>query len=201
LPLDVFVTAVVETSLNKLISESDSAKTQLSQLKGEVLHIELTDVNKSLYFIFSQQLDVLAKFEGEVNCHLSLRIDALPQLRDHNNLTKLIKQDKLDLQGDIKLAQRFAQLLEECKPDIEEWVSQYMGDSLAHMSVQGGKNLACWFKRKANHHQSHFSQVVLEEWRIAPPALEIAHFCDQVTDAEKEVAQLEQRMSQLLENV
>lgn len=82
---------------------------------------------------------MLGNYEGQPDCYLSLNLSVLPELRDQANITRLIKQDKLELEGDIQLAQKFSQLMTDCKPDIEEWLSRVTGDVVAHTLVQGTK--------------------------------------------------------------
>ncbi|KOO12370.1 hypothetical protein AKJ18_24290, partial [Vibrio xuii] len=142
---------------------------------------------------------VLANYEGEPDCYLSLNLAVLPELRDQSNITKLIKQDKLVLEGDIQLAQKFSQLMTDCKPDIEEWLSRATGDVVAHTLVKGAENFGHFVKAQANKHQSHLGQVLTEEWKIAPAPLEVAHFCDQVDELKSHAARVEAKLNQLLE--
>ena len=44
-----------------------------------------------------QQIDVLAYYEGEPDCELALPLTIAPELNDKSNLTRLIKEDKLEL--------------------------------------------------------------------------------------------------------
>ncbi|MGR6860287.1 ubiquinone biosynthesis accessory factor UbiJ [Aliivibrio salmonicida] len=199
MPLEPFVTGVMETGLNTLLKESPESKTALLRLKGKIIHVHLNEVNKDLYFVFSQQqVDILSKFEGKADCYLALNLSVLPQLRDQNNITQLIKQDKLVLEGDLKLAQQFSGLLEELKPDVEEKLSQYTGDIVAHTLVSGVKSSACWVKKQITRQTRHAAEVLTEEWKITPAPLEIAHFCDQVSDVEVQLAELESRLTRLL---
>jgi ubiquinone biosynthesis protein UbiJ len=163
-----------------------------------VIQVHLREFNKSLTFVFSHQLDVLANYEGESDCYLSLSLSVLPELKDQANITKLIKQDKLELEGDIQLAQKFSALLTDCKPDIEEWLSRVTGDVVAHTAVQGAKNLFGFIASQASKHQDHFGQVLTEEWKIAPPPLAIAAFCDDVDDVRSQVERLNARLNALL---
>ncbi|NCO47006.1 MAG: hypothetical protein GW890_11750, partial [Vibrio sp.] len=135
MPFEPLVTAAIETTLNTLIQDDPELVRRLSRLKGQVIQVHLKEFNKTLTFIFSQQIDVLAAYEGESNCYLSLNVSILPELREQANITQLIKQDKLVLEGDIQLAQKFAQLITDCKPDVEEWLSRLTGDVLAHALV------------------------------------------------------------------
>lgn len=199
MPFDPLVTAVIETSLNTLVNDDPDLVRRLSRLKGQIIQVNLKELNKTLTFVFSQQIDVLADYEGQPDCYLSLNLSVLPELREQSNITKLIKQDKLILEGDIQLAQKFAQLMADCKPDLEEWLSRVTGDVVAHTLVQGVKNVGGFVASQANKHQNHFAQVLTEEWKIAPAPLEVAHFCDQVDDVKSAAARLEAKLNALLE--
>ncbi|ELF6481878.1 ubiquinone biosynthesis accessory factor UbiJ [Vibrio fluvialis] len=199
MPFEPLITAVIESSLNTLIKDDPELGRRLARLKGQVIQVHLKEINKTLTFIFSQQIDVLANYEGEPDCYLSLNLSVLPELREQANITKLIKQDKLVLEGDIQLAQKFSQLMTDCKPDIEEWLSRVTGDVVAHTVVQGAKNVGALLSAQLSRHQNHLAQVLTEEWRVAPGPLEIAYFCDQVDDVKSQAARLESRLNQLLE--
>ncbi|EHD2252981.1 SCP2 domain-containing protein [Vibrio vulnificus] len=199
MPFEPLITAVIETSLNVLVKDNPDLEKRLLRLKGQLIQVHLQEVNKTLTFIFSQQIDVLANYEGQPDCYLSLKLAVLPDLKEQANITKLIKQDKLILEGDIQLAQKFAQLISDAKPDVEEWVSRVTGDVVAHSLAQGVKNVGGFVGRQAKKQQHHLAQVITEEWRLAPGPLEVAYFCDQVDDAKSDLARLEARLQKLLE--
>ncbi|MDR9826955.1 SCP2 domain-containing protein [Vibrio sp. FNV 38] len=193
------VTASIETAMNLCVRESNDAQLRLSRLKGKVIRVHLKELNHSLTFIFSQQIDVLADFEGEPDCDLSLSLVVLPDLKDQSNITRLIKQEKLELEGDIQLAQSLAKLLDEAKPDIEEWLSKVTGDALAHSAIYSVKQVGQFVHQRKQRHQRHLAEVLTEEWRIAPAALEVANFCDQVDEVKSHTARIETRLNALLE--
>ncbi|ASU23454.1 hypothetical protein CCZ37_13015 [Vibrio qinghaiensis] len=199
MPFEPLVTAAIETTLNTLIQDDPELVRRLSRLKGQVIQVHLKEFNKTLTFIFSQQIDVLAAYEGESNCYLSLNVSILPELREQANITQLIKQDKLVLEGDIQLAQKFAQLITDCKPDVEEWLSRLTGDVLAHALVQGVKDIGQALQSQQTKYQNHLSQVLTEEWRLLPSSLEVAYFCDQVDDLSSQAARIEAKIQHLLE--
>ncbi|MGL4381970.1 MAG: ubiquinone biosynthesis accessory factor UbiJ [Vibrio sp.] len=198
MPLAPLLTALLETTLNRLISEDPGLIRQRQRLKGKAISLHLREWQQTVTFVFSQQIDVMTGFEGQADCYLALDLSILRQLREQENITQLIKQDKLQLEGDLQLAQKFAALISDCRPDIEEWLSRMIGDVLAHSLVHGVKNLADSLQQQMSQSQHHLAQVLTEEWRVAPPALEIAHFCDQVDELTSHTARLEARISQLL---
>ncbi|QIA64599.1 hypothetical protein GT360_14380 [Vibrio astriarenae] len=201
MPLMPLVTAGIETALNLCINESSDAQQRLARLKGKVIRVHIKELNHGLTFVFSQQIDVLAAYEGEPDCDLSLSLAVLPELKDQSNITRLIKQDKLVLEGDIQLAQSLAKLFDEAKPDVEEWLSKATGDAFAHSAVYSVKQVGQFVQQRAQRHQRHIAEVLTEEWRIAPAPLEVAHFCDQVDDVKSQAAQVEARLNALLETL
>lgn len=194
MPLDPLVTAVVETSLNTLLKQDSESQRRLARLKGKVLRVRLTDINKQLVFVFSQQIDVLAAFEGDADCELALAISVAPQLKDKANLTSLIKQDKLHLEGDIDVAQQFSNLLNGLNPDIAEWLSHYTGDVVAHTLVRGAQQGLAFLKQMTERNQRYVGELVVEEWRLAPGALEVAYFADQVDEVQSQASRLQARI-------
>ncbi|RXJ72610.1 hypothetical protein CS022_14260 [Veronia nyctiphanis] len=199
MPLDPLVTAVVETSLNTLIAQDADSQRRLQRLKGKVLRVRLTDIGKQLVFVFSHQLDVLAEFEGTPDCDLALAITTLPELNDKSNLTRLIKEDKLELDGDIDVAQQFSGLLSGLDVDLAEWLSKYTGDVVAHSMVSGMKKGVDAFRNRFRTKQAYVADILIEEWRLAPGALEITHFSDQVDDVRSQASRLEARLQSLFD--
>lgn len=195
--LDALVTAVVETSLNALIRQDVESLGRLARLKGKILRVTLTDINKNLVFVFSQQIDVLAKFEGEPDCSLALAVSTLPKLKDKANLATLIKQDLLLLEGDIDVAQKFSDLLSGVNIDVAEWLSGYTGDVLAYSLVQGAEQKWRCVKKTHQKQQQYASQLLIEEWRIAPGALELVYFADRVEDVQCQISLLDARLHAL----
>lgn len=199
MPIDALVTATVETAFNTLLNENRDTQKLLASMKGSVLRLNIKEFNKSLIFVFSQQVDVLAAYEGTPDCELTLSLSALRDLQARANLNELFKQEKLSVEGDMHLAQQFASLLKLCKPDIPEILSRYMGDVAAHTLLTGLKQGFSMLTSSAAHHRTHMARAVTEEWQLTPSPLAIADFCDQVTELDKQAQDLEQRLQRLIE--
>lgn len=199
MPFDTLVTAAIETSFNALIAQQPASQKQLARLKGRIIRLNLKELNKSLIFVCSQQVDVLAEFEGDADCELTLSITALRDLQQQANINELFKQDKLSVAGDMQIGQQFATLIQLSKPDFAEILSQYIGDVAAHTLVTGLKNGFEFAKGRAERHRNHIAGAITEEWKLAPSPLAVADFCDQVEEASKQLNHLEQRLTRLAE--
>lgn len=200
MPIDAFVTGVVETSLNQLIKNDVDSQRRLTRLRGKVLSVTLNEFGKTLYFVFSQQIDVLADYEGDIDCQLALDLSVLSELRHQGNVTQLIKADKLSLDGDIQLAQYFSELLSELKPDFEEKLSAYTGDVVAHTLVSNAKAMNGFISQRVLNRQRDLALILNEEWKLLPSPLAVIHFSDQVDDLKSDVDRFEARLNQLFEH-
>ncbi|WP_094751578.1 ubiquinone biosynthesis accessory factor UbiJ [Psychromonas sp. CD1] len=188
--------AMLETSLNKLQQFDKSSKVQRKQLAENIIGITFKEFNQTLYFVISeQQIDVLNIYEGHVDCFIQLSVFALNDLKNNQKLTELIRNEQLDIVGDIQLAQQFAQLLTVIDIDWEALLADKIGDVLAHkffyLINKGNKNIKNKFKNKKNNQLS----LLLAEKNISPAPLEVAFFCDQVTEIEQQLLDLEARIN------
>ncbi len=197
MPIDSLVTATVKKSVNTLLGQDPQSAQRLARLQGKVMRVRFTDINKQLVFVFGTQIDVLASFDGEPDCDLGFALTVLPQLKDKANFTQLLKEEKLHLDGDLDVAQHVAQLLSGLNPDVAEWLSKYTGDVVAHSIVRTAKEGAYKLKSFGERKQRYVAELLIEEWRLAPGALEIAHFADRVDDVNSQVSRLESRFAAL----
>ena len=190
MPLDNLACAFIETSINKLQTLDSTAITKRIQLDNQIIGVALKEVNKPLYFVISQQqIDILSQFEGECDCFIRVSLTAISDLKNNNQLTTLIKTGQLDVEGDIQIAQQFAQLLTEMEIDWEEHLSQKVGDVIAHKFCYFVKTAYQQHKKQFTRLEKHTANLITHELKIAPGPLEVAHFCDQIEDLEKTVDQ------------
>ena len=196
MPLDNLVCGLLETGVNKLHQLDSSAKQKRKALDGTIVGVSLKEINKPLYFVISnQQIDLLSCYEGQPDCFIRLNFLALIELQDNHQLTNLIKSGQLEVDGDIKIVQQFAELLTEMDIDWEEHLANKVGDILAHKIVYHAKQCKKVLAKQANKAHKQLAEIITEELKLAPGPLEVAYFCDQVSDIEKQVAALEKQLA------
>ena len=196
MPLDNLVCGLLETGVNKLHQLDSSAKQKRKALDGTIVGVSLKEINKPLYFVISnQQIDLLSCYEGLPDCFIRLNFLALIELQDNHQLTNLIKSGQLEVNGDIKIVQQFAELLTEMDIDWEEHLASKVGDILAHKIVYHAKQCKKVLAKQANKAHKQLAEIITEELKLAPGPLEVAYFCDQVSDIEKQVAALEKQLA------
>ena len=198
MPLNNLACAFIETSINKLQQLDSSATMKRKQLDNQIIGVTLQELNKPLYFVISnQQIDILSQFEGICDCFIRVSLTAIPDLKNNNQVTKLIKTGQLDVEGDIQIAQQFALLLTEMEIDWEEHLSQKVGDVIAHKFCYFVKALHKEHKKQFSVLEKHTANLMTHELNIAPGPLEVAHFCDQIEDIEKASNQIHKNIQAL----
>lgn len=189
---------LLENALNRLFWQDRTLTQQRQRLCNKVLRLEIIDWDCTFHLLFSDAwIDVQRVWEGEVDCTVRLRPTLLPALLDKQQLTALIREGKLEIDGDIQVAQQLVNLLDAAAIDPAEWLTPWLGDVGAqglHQAVtRAARQLA------AGAHQQHraLAEALTEEWRLSPPALEVAWFSDEVAALARETQQLEQRLARL----
>jgi Uncharacterized protein conserved in bacteria len=200
MPLKPLVTAGIETALNTFLWRERALKPARQRLVGKVLRVELKEFSSPLVLVFSErQVDVLGAWEGEADCTVATRIGVLPQLRNRQQLTALIRNGDLEVQGDIQVVQNFVALADLAEFDPAELLAPYTGDVAAEgvskVLRKGAKFIQHGFERQ----QRYVAEAVTEEWRLAPGALELAWFAEETTAVERAVDAFARRLEKLEE--
>lgn len=131
------------------------------------------------------------------NCSINTSLQSLWLLKQEQQLTELIKQDKLDLQGDIKIAQQFASLFENIEIDWQSELAKHIGDIPTYQLSQ----LVGFVHKKATFAASQIpsdaSEWLIHEKRLLVTNTELSQFNQAVDKTSQAVEQLSQRINQL----
>lgn len=193
--------AAIETGLKKLQAQAGDDYSRQRQLHGKVFRIQLSQLSWPFYLVFAKEIQVLSRYEGDVDVSLHADATTLYRVSEGANLTELIKQDKLKLEGDLNLLQSFSQYLRSIEFDFAETISRYLGDGPTHKlicSSHQAKDFALEVLRKT---RSHLGQLAVEEYRLAPHPIELMHFRDQMDDLVADTRAIEQRIAQLRDQI
>ncbi|MCS6123871.1 ubiquinone biosynthesis accessory factor UbiJ [Shewanella baltica] len=197
----LLVCAAIETGLKKLQAQAGDDYSRQRQLHGKVFRIQLSQLSWPLYLVFAKEIQVLSRYEGDIDVSLHADATTLYRVSEGANLTELIKQDKLKLEGDLNLLQSFSQYLRGIEFDFAEPISRYLGDGPTHKLISTGhqaKGFALEVLRKT---RSHLGQLAVEEYRLAPHPIELLHFRDQMDDLVADTRAIEQRIAQLRDQI
>lgn len=196
--LTPLITGGLETALNRVLYRDRSLKAARQRLAGKVLMLRLQELDFPLVLVFSEsQLDVLSDWQDNSDCTVSLRVSTLPKLRDRQQLTSLIRSGELEVDGDLQVIQQFSALMDLAELDPAEYLAPWIGDIAAQGVSQAAQQALKFVQQQFIRRQVYLGQVLTEEWRVAPGALELAWFCEEVEAIERSLNAFETRLAQL----
>ena len=198
MPFQPLLTAGIESALNAFLWRSGALKAARQRLFGKVLRIELKEFSSPLVLVFSErQIDVLSAWESEADCTVITRLGVLPQLRNRQQLTALIRSGDLAVEGDLQVVQNLVALMDLAELDPAELLAPYTGDIIAEgvsKTLRGG---AHFLLRGFQRQQRYVADAITEEWRMAPGPLEVAWFAEESAATARDVDALARRLEKL----
>lgn len=198
MPFTPFVTAGIENLLNTFLYRSPALKSARARLQDKVLRVELKGFSTPLVLVFSErQVDVLGAWEGEADCTVITHASVLPELRDRQRLTALIRSGELEVQGDIQVVQNFVALADLAEFDPAELLAPYTGDIAAEGISKVLRGGAKFLRHNIQRQQRYIAEAMTEEWRMAPGPLEVAWFAEETAAVERAVDALNKRLEKL----
>lgn len=198
MPFKPLITAGVENALNAFLWRERGLKPARQRLHGKVLRVVLKEFALPLVLCFSErQVDVLGEWEGEADCTVTTRLSVLPKLRDRQQLTALIRSGELDVNGDIQVVQNFVALSDLAELDPAELLAPWTGDIAAEGISRILRRGANFLNHSARRQQRYVADALTEEWRLAPGALEVVWFAEEVAAVERAADNLTTRLEKL----
>lgn len=197
-PLEALLRPVASV-LNRNIGETTPARELCVKLEGRAVAIRVRDTALAMIFRFGDgrvELGTSLDDEPDVVITGSLLTLARLALSEDGGLTGL---DGIDLAGDARAARAFQDLLAYAKPDMEEELSRYLGDTAA----RGISRLLRGFGNRVSEARStihaDIREYLQEESRDVPSRYEVERFARSLNALRDDVARAEARLRKLEE--
>jgi ubiquinone biosynthesis protein UbiJ len=192
--------SLAQRMLNEQIAVSTAARQRLLELDGKRFAVV---VKGSELRIIAESLggELLISRSPEVECDVELSATAfdLLKLARSSSLSDL-KSVGASLNGDIKIAESFAELFRHALPEPEGLLADWVGDMPAHAIGQAARRVGGWTGRAGKALEQNVAEYLQEENpTLLPPALarqfsaEVDRIRDDVDRAERRIDILERR--------
>jgi len=193
--------SALEIVINKTLALS-TANVSLEKLSQKTITIELTELGFPLSFTVCNTIEnpkvMVTALTERADCTINTSISSLRELKAEQQVTELIKQNKLDLTGEIKVAQQFASLAENLDIDWHSELASHIGDIPTHKLMQLGKKVSATIEFAAKQIQADASEYIVHEKRLVVTRSQIEQFNQQVVEVSKQVDAIDQRISKLV---
>lgn len=187
--------AVAEKLSRNLIALDPACKPALQRLQGKQLALTIRDLKLTLILSASQDRLLFNRHEETTDCKISADISTLRQLGDPSQLTRLIKSDALQIEGDLHVAQLFSQFVKQLNPDWQQALSQYVGDALAHKISKVLTQLQQYVQHKSTQLTQLQVELAQDELLLTPSRLEAEQFYQQLGELQAKVELLRRQLN------
>ncbi|MDC9729536.1 MAG: SCP2 sterol-binding domain-containing protein [Methyloprofundus sp.] len=192
------VMSALETALNKYLSLDEDVSMFLKPLSGKVIAITITPIGETLYLSPSETIIQFMDFyEHKPDTTITGSLPALGLMGLSNTPARSFFSGDVEITGDLAVGQQFQQLFKQLDIDLEEQLSQYTGDVVAH-------KLGNLFKSAHQFHQESITSIKLnvaeflqDESKDLPPEPEINIFTQQVDQLKEELERAEAKIQRL----
>ena len=211
--------SALEKIINQVLAMNSQHKphnntsfTALTALNGKTLTVVLTELTFPLCFsVVGEKLLVHGNTHGNSAditqniplhyCQINTSLKTLWQLKQEQQLTQLIKQNQLDVQGDLKIAQHFAALFENINIDWQSELANHIGDIPTYQLAQFFDVI----KNKVNFAASQISadstEWLLHEKKLVVTNYELNQFNQSVNHTVEQLAQLNKKIDLLTQKI
>jgi len=187
----------LEELLNRNVAESRRAQALCRQLDGRAIELEVRDTPFRLYMEARDGRIALAdRRETETDARLSGTPLSLLALAGPGAEGRL-RSGTVRIEGDAEVAQRFRELLEQARPDVEEELSRVIGDVAAHRIANFARGFLDLGRRATDSLATSAAEYLQEEGRDLPVRIEVDEFLKDVDRLRDDTERLEARIARL----
>jgi len=189
--------STIEFAVNQALALNINGNNVLSALEQKTLTILLTELGFPLSFSINENNVLVTSLTERSDCTVNTSVKTLLELKKEQQITELIKQEKLDVQGDIKVAQLFANIAESLEIDWQSEIAKHIGDIPTYKLSQFGKNLAKKFNFATQQIQADASEWLVHEKRLVVTSSQVHDFSRQVSDIARQVDIISERIQKI----
>ena len=193
--------SALELAINQALTLNIKGVDLLSTLEQKTITILLTELGFPLSFSISADRVLVTSLTERSDCTIKTSIKTLLALKKQQQITELIKQEKLDVQGDLKIAQQFAHIAESLEFDWQSELAKHIGDIPTYKLSQLGKNLAEKFNFATQQIQADASEWLVHEKRLLVTSSQLQSFSQQVTEISSQTNDIAERVQLLAKKI
>jgi ubiquinone biosynthesis protein UbiJ len=189
--------SALEFAINQTLLLSVKGASVLQPLEQKTLTLSLKELGFPLSFSINDNKVLVTRLIERSNCTIKTSIKTLLELKKEQQITELIKQEKLDVHGDIKVAQVFASIAQSLEIDWQTEIAKHIGDIPTYILSVLSKNLTEKFNFATQQIQADASEWLVHEKRLVVTSSQIQSFSQKVADVSNKTDTLSERIQRL----
>ena len=186
--------------VNRQIRAKSPARELCTALADRVMALRVTNTALAIYLVVAEdQVLVSTDYAEDPDVVVTGSWLALSRLAGPAG-DEMIRDGDVELIGDALVAQQFQKLLRYGRPDIEEALSDLVGDVAAHGIGEFVRSIGAWGRDARKTMQQNVGEYLQEESRAVPSRDEVDHFRRKVDTLRDDVARFEARLNAFEKN-
>ncbi|PKG85132.1 hypothetical protein CXF85_05865 [Colwellia sp. 75C3] len=198
-------TATLELIINKALALNNNKSVSFAAVAQKTLTLELAELPFTLCFTVNTSASktvVIVRSRSEFSdCTINTSLNTLNKLKANQSLTQLIKQDELDVTGDIKIAQQFANIAQSLEIDWQTELAKHLGDVPTHKLLQFGNKITKSLVGKGKQLEADIGEYLVHEKRLVVTNSQINAFNQKTKEVASKVDTLSARIDKLVANI
>lgn len=192
------LTSALETALNHYLSLDEDVSLFLTPLSGKVIAINILPFNETLYLCpCKDNIQILESYTQDVDATISGSLSALGLMGLSSTPMRSIFSGEVTIEGDTHIAHKFQQLFEKLDIDLEEKLSHFTGDILAHKIGNFFRSGQDWTEESIKTFKLNSKEFLQEETRDLPAAPEADIFYRHVDELRSDFDRLSARLEKI----
>jgi ubiquinone biosynthesis protein UbiJ len=125
----------IEKSLNYFINANNI---DLAHINNKIISLRVDEIDLSLFFLcLNSRIFVIDSLQNKkVDVSILMNKSSFLSIFKGATIEELLEAEDIEINGSVNTAQQLANLLSSSSIDIEELISQYTGDIVAHQIGQ-----------------------------------------------------------------
>jgi ubiquinone biosynthesis accessory factor UbiJ len=204
MPLKLLLSSVLSSAeliLNKALMLDPASKQKLANLHGKIFAINCTKPECSIIFTVLDEGFLLSSvITDEADAEISASADALLKLLLAKDKNSIIRNDDIQLKGDVSSIQELQAILFELDIDWEYQLSKGIGDIPTQAISDSLDILRNFISNSAKSLTTDIDEYIHEEKNIVPTIAELESFFQRIDQLRLRIDRTESRIGNLGRN-
>jgi ubiquinone biosynthesis protein UbiJ len=193
-----FLAIALESALNNYIKLDLDVGELLSPLAGKVIALTIEPFGETLYLCPTRDaIQVLDTYPETPDTHISGSLWALGLMGVSSKPMRSVFSGEVKIEGDMSTGRRFQELFDRLDIDLEEKLSRFTGDVIAHQIGNFFRSGAKWTEQSLRTFELNVSEFLQEETRDLPAGPEAEIFYRNVDELRADFDRLNARIERL----
>lgn len=195
------LTELIENLLNRNLGNSPGARAACGELKGRRLKLMIRDLDVAIIIeSLGESLRISRGGEGEFHAEVEGSPVNLLAMAGPSP-ERLLKSGAVQVKGEVELLQSYRDLVSLLKPDLEEELSRWVGDSPAHRLAGLARGAIAFGRRGADTTVRNAAEYFAHETGDLVPRAEAEVFLGEVDRLREDVDRAAARLDAMLERI